>query len=108
MTDVLERRIEQLEARVAALEGRHESGKNSQLNPAKKTYAGPRGGVRLLINQDFFITKRRLGEVREQLVDNGYHYARQSVHEALTALAKPNGPLVALKDGAGKAYVNRK
>jgi hypothetical protein len=74
----------------------------------KENYAGPTGGTRLILKEGFFKEKRGLADVRTQLSQNGYHYSRQAVHEALKVLSKSTGPLVALKEGKNKLYVERK
>ena len=78
--------------------------------PKVKTddYSGPTGGVRYLVSDEFFKEKRDLATVRERLAREKYHYSRQAVHEALKALSKLSGPLVALKEGRHKTYVERK
>jgi hypothetical protein len=71
-------------------------------------YSGPTGGVRYLISNKFFKEKRDLAVVRGRLAQENYYYSRQAVHEALKALSKSSGPLVALKEGRHKTYVERK
>ncbi len=75
---------------------------------ASTDYSGPTGGVRYLISMEFFKEKRDLASVREQLSREDYHYSRQAIHEALKVLSKSTGPLVALKEGKRKSYVERK
>lgn len=75
---------------------------------AAMDYSGPTGGVKYLISQGFLKEKRDLAAMRQQLTDEGYHYSRQAIHEALKTLSKPSGPLVSLKEGARKIYVERK
>ncbi len=74
----------------------------------QENFAGPSGGVRLLISKKFFKTKRNLGDVRKALGENDYHYGAQQVHNALNRLSRRNGPLVVSMEGGKKFYVNRK
>lgn len=75
---------------------------------AGKGETGATGGIRFLIRDGFFAGKKDLGEVRKGLGNQGYFYSRQTVHDALSRLSKPKGPLVTLKEGRGKVYVERK
>lgn len=77
-------------------------------NVKNDDYSGPTGGVRYLISGGFFKEKRDLATVRGRLSQEGYHYSRQAVHEALKTLSKASRPLVALKEGRRKTYVERK
>jgi len=102
-------RIAALEDRVSRLESLLQpKTRVSIVHDSSEAYEGPRGGIRLLMDKGFFNEKRPLGAVRAAFAENGYHYSRQSVHEALAFLSKPTGPLVALKEGGVKIYVNRK
>lgn len=70
-------------------------------------YAGPRGGILLLLQEGVFKSGKELKAVRQALAERGYHYSRQAVHNALDALSKAGGPLVVLKEKKRK-YVERK
>lgn len=72
-------------------------------------YSGPTGGVKFLVKEKkFFKTQKNLAAVRMELSNNDYHYSRQAIHESLKTLSKPSGPLVSLKQGKNKVYVERK
>lgn len=75
---------------------------------AGKSETGATGGIRFLLRAGFFKEKRDLGQTRKALGDRGYFYSRQAVHAALSGLSKVKGPLVALKEGRGKVYAERK
>lgn len=75
---------------------------------AGKGETGATGGIRFLLRDGFFKEKRDLGQTRKGLGEHGYFYSRQAVHAALSGLSKVRGPLVALKEGRGKVYVERK
>ncbi|MEK7601353.1 MAG: hypothetical protein AAB480_02375 [Patescibacteria group bacterium] len=71
-------------------------------------YRGATGGVRLLIDDKFFASKRGLGDTRAALAKHNYHYSVQAVHITLNRLSKPSGPLVVFKEGGKKVYAQRK
>lgn len=73
-----------------------------------KQYSGLVGGLRLLLADGFFSTPQELGSIRSELASRGYYYRRQAVHNSLTRLAKPNGPLVVVRKGRTKSYAKRK
>lgn len=83
----------------------------SKLQPETTTtdFRGPTGGVRLLITKSgFFKQKRQLSDVVAELANRHYHYSLQAVHEALRRLSSAQGPLVSLREGGRKVYVERK
>lgn len=71
-------------------------------------FSGPSGGVRLLISRGFFKTKRNLGDVRNELAKNEYHYGAAQIQTALNRLSSRTGPLAASKQSGKKSYVKRK
>lgn len=74
--------------------------------PAAPT--GPSAGIRILVAQRFFESKRSLGDVRSALVERGYHYSAQAIDMALKRLSRRDGLLVSLREGRRKTYVERK
>jgi len=98
----ISKRLERLEK---AVFGKTRKRPQEQGTPA---FSGATGGIRLLISKNFFNAKRKLGEVRDALAENGYHYSRQAVQMALKGLATRKGPLALLKEGGTNLYVNRK
>lgn len=104
-------KFDEHERRIRALESLLDAGQKKRILTAKKNpkiYSGPKGGVRLLINDGFFKSKHDLASVRKELANRDYHYSRQAAHEALKSLSKIGGPLVVLKEGKKKLYVERK
>lgn len=101
--DIFEKRLSAIEDAVfKSPKGRdHQEGK-------KKEYTGPTGGVRVLLDHQFFKSKHTLADVRLELNKHGYYYSRQAIHESLKTLSKMNGPLVSLNEGKGKIYIERK
>lgn len=102
-----EKEIQKIIARLTRLE-RAVFGKKEKRVPQKENFSGPTGGVRFLISRGFLKKKHALREVRAALGDHDYHYSKQAVHEALNRLSGKHGPLVALKEGSKKFYVERK
>jgi hypothetical protein len=104
-----EKTIKVIEKRLARLE---DAVFGKKIRPAPKvkgeSFSGATGGVRLLISKDFFGSKRVLGEVRDALTKDGYHYSRQTVDMALSGLSLRKGPLTVLKEGGRNVYVIRK
>jgi hypothetical protein len=87
------------------------NGNQKEAKPSKgkmKKFKGVTGGIRLLIFQSFFSTKRLFGDIRKELAKNNYYYSAQAVQSALNRLSKLGGPLVALEEGGKKYYVKRK
>jgi hypothetical protein len=74
----------------------------------KNQFTGPTGGIKFLITESFFREKRDFTSIRKELEKNSYYYSRQAVNEALKGLSKSSGPLVILKEGVKKLYVERR
>lgn len=112
----LEKQIQDLTARVEKLEAALAPNAKSKAkvkgNAAVTTgnYKGATGGVRHAIDSGYFDKeKRELGQISKALGDNGYHYSKQAIHEALKRLSDGSGtPLVVLKEGKVNKYVRRK
>jgi hypothetical protein len=71
-------------------------------------YSGPKGGVLLLIDRDFFASKKTLEDVCSAMEKEGYIYEKDVIRVALFRLSKPNGPLKRIEEGSKKVYVKRK
>lgn len=105
MKDII-KRIEKLEK---AVFGKMENSKGKNKKPKKEdSFSGPTGGLRFLISKNYFTKKRSLAEVKKEMEKNSYIYSDQAVQMALGRNSKVGGPLVSLKDGGKKAYVERK
>lgn len=76
--------------------------------PAKKAFDGATGGVRFLIDNNFFSRRRFFHEVEAELKKHDYHYSKSAIQMPLNRLSSSKGPLVALKDKGKKVYVKRK
>ncbi|MCX6791560.1 MAG: hypothetical protein NT149_00795 [Candidatus Gottesmanbacteria bacterium] len=72
------------------------------------SFAGPKGGILLLINEDFFKTKRTVDVVAAELNKRGYVYKRDVFQTALNRLAVSKGPLVKFEEAGKKVYAERK
>jgi hypothetical protein len=101
MPDVI-LRLERLEKAVFG------DGKRPQRIRKHEDFSGPTGGVRLLLSKEYFRAKRSLGDVRDALARNDYHYRAAPIQTALNRLSKRTGPLAASKEGGKKLYVKRK
>lgn len=101
-TLTIEQRLARLEKAVFGNKKREDHKKPS------KGFGGATGGVRFLISKGYFKKKRALAEIRSALAQHDYHYSAQAVHEALKRLIQKGGPLVSLREGGKKLYVNRK
>lgn len=104
------KRIDDLERRIRALEGDDLNTKANKRGTSrqKQDFSGATGGIRFLIKNGFFRTKRNQVSIRKELASKNYHYSSQAVYGALKALSKHGGPLVVLKDKRLKVYVERK
>ena len=104
----VEQRLAKLEDAVFGRTGKAKAVAKSKVGGKASGFSGATGGVRYLISQGSFKKKHALAEVRTALSDNGYHYSRQAIHEALNNLALKGGPLVSLQEGGRRVYVERK
>jgi len=102
----LRRRVEVLERAVLGT-GKPKIARVSAPASAEN-FEGATGGVRFLIAEGFFNSRRSFAEVEKAMQDNGYHYSKQAVQMPLTRLSAIGGPLVALKDKGKNVYVKRK
>jgi len=98
----IEKRLTRLEKAVFG------SKEGQEVKKPAKGFGGATGGVRFLISKGYFKKKRALAEIRSALAQHDYHYSAQAVHEALKRLIQKGGPLVSLREGGKKLYVNRK
>lgn len=107
-----EKKLQDILTRLAKLEAAIFSSKRNTLKEkhaeTPEQYEGPTGGVRLLIKEGFFSTKRSIDEVYDALASKDYQYIKDVVRNSLNRLASSTGPLVALKTNDGKLYVKRK
>ena len=71
-------------------------------------YAGPSGGVALLVEKGFFSKKQTTNQVFLEMQKNDYHYRLSAVQTALNRMAVKNGPLVTFRESGKKVYVIRK
>jgi hypothetical protein len=107
-------RIQELEDRLARLEKKVFGSKRQQAqDPANESTTdqiskGPTGGIRILISERFFESKRTLGDVRGALEQRGYQYSPQAVDIALKRLSKRDEVLVSFKVGKRKIYAERR
>lgn len=105
----IDKRLKRLEDAIFGGDGQSKTASAlKSRQPKKSEFSGATGGVRFLISKGSLRKKQGLAEVRTSLSENGYHYSKQAVHEALKNLAAKGGPLVSLQEGGRKVYVERK
>jgi len=102
-----------IEQRLARLEGavfgaKRKSTIKSKTEAKAPDFSGATGGVRFLISKGVFKKKKTLADVRTSLADHEYHYSAQAIQMALSRLTPKDGPLVSLREGGRKVYVERK
>lgn len=100
------RRVEALERAVLPAAKVKKAESSSYAGP--DDFEGATGGVRFLVAEGFFDSRRSFAEVEKAMKDNGYHYSKQAVQMPLTRLSTVGGPLVALKEKGKNVYVKRK
>jgi len=103
----LEERLTRLERRVFGSERRQAEDRTNG-STTEQMSKGPTGGIRLLISERFFESKRTLGDVRGALDQRGYRYSPQAVDMALKRLSRRDDTLVSFKVGKRKIYAERK
>lgn len=74
----------------------------------KKSFKGATGGIRFLVENNFFARRRLFSEVESELEKHGYHYSKQAIQMPLTRLSSAKGPLVTLRQKGRNVYVKRK
>ena len=97
-------RLEKLEEAVFT----HKPNPDGAVIVSHKKFSGPKGGILMLIEENFFQTPQPVSDVKSSLEKNGYHYSIQAVQTALNRLSNLKGPLNTLKSGKKKTYVKRK
>jgi hypothetical protein len=100
----IEKRLVRLEKAVFS----EKTGKSATRPATGKKLEGPSGGVRFLVSQGFFRSKRSLADVRAALAKNDYHYVAPVVQTALDRQSTRTGLLATFKEAGKKLYVNRK
>lgn len=102
-------RLDDHEKRIRALEGDVDTALHKKPSRNRQgNYSGAIGGVRFILRNGFYKSKKNQASIRKELADKGYHYSSQAIYEALKILSKPGGPLVVLKEEGRKVYVERK
>ena len=84
---------------------------SGEVSPKKRmptVFVGPKGGVLLLVSNNFFNDKKTAAEVADKLRKQGYHYSTTVIQTALRRLSDVKGPLVAIAEGGIKHYALRK
>lgn len=100
--------LQQIVNRIERLERTVFGGEGKIKRRVRENFTGPTGGVRLLVSEGFFKTKRSLSDVRSALAKKDYHYSAAAIQTALNRHSPRAGPLAALKEGGKKLYVKRR
>lgn len=98
-------RLESLENRVAILEGARPKGSKT----SNKNYKGLAGGIRFLIDKNFFTEPKTTKEIMIELKREGYHYTISGVASTLSETFMKNQKILnRIKDKSSFKYVLRK
>ncbi|RLC37800.1 hypothetical protein DRH29_00055 [candidate division Kazan bacterium] len=100
--------LDSLELKLGVSQGNDRPSK--QVQKPRADYSGPSGGVRLLLDEDFFKTPKAVSAVESRLRQEGRHY-RQSVVAMALLRAVRKRLLTRLPSGGKKgqwSYVERK
>jgi len=105
-----EERLKELEKRVTQLENTVFSKKfEKPISALEKTnYAGLAGGIRLLIDNEFFKSLRSLSEIVSELKKHEYHYSSKSISKLIIDSVTKKKTLNRVKEGSIWKYVVRK
>ena len=102
----INKRFEAIEKRLDLLENK---GLKIKKNPGKKNHKGLAGGVRFLIDNNFFNSPKSLKEIIEELKREGYHYSKSGVASTLsTTFVKSQKILNRIKENKSWKYALRK
>ena len=100
--DAIEKRLEKLEQSLFESTSLQTKSKTS-------TYEGLTGGIRFLLNNNFFDKPKNLSEVVDELKRKGYHYPKESISTSLIRqFVKSKRALTRIKENAKWNYVKRK
>lgn len=108
--DKIEKRLSALEAEASQTTTVNLPTKDEVIKSAsqKTNFSGPKGGILLLIKENFLKTKKTTDDVKTALENKEYIYLRQVIQTALDRLSKPTGPLVKIEEDRKRLYVQRK
>lgn len=106
----LETMLKNHEERIVALEKSLKPTKeHSKTKDLPRDYSGLVGGVRYLIDEKFFNTPRKLGEIIDKLKENGYFHDSGAVHRTVAVyFVKRDKILTRFKEGKVWKYVIKK
>lgn len=111
MNDKFLGEIQQIKKRLERLESALFGDKNQEKTKTTSTdkkYVGAKGGILLLIDNNFFQKPQTAPEVKTAIVEKDYIYSIQVVQTTLNRLSTKSGPLTAMKEGKTKVYAKRK
>lgn len=71
--------------------------------PDSQSYSGPTGGIKMLLDQDFFKQPKTLGTVLAELRKEGYNYRKEVVSTSLIRLVRQRTlTRIPLQDGESR------
>ncbi len=109
MDEEVKKRMDGMEARLAKLEGRASGEEASADKPAKVSYTGLAGGLRLLLDNGFFNEPKTIDKITDELNREGYYNTPAGVSSTLSmTFVKSQKTLTRIKEGSKWAYVRRK
>lgn len=74
----------------------------------QKNFKGLKGGIELLITQNYFKIQRAATEVKKELGSQDYRYSIAAIQTTLNRMSKKTAPLVTFNENGKKYYANRK
>lgn len=98
------------EERLVSLERalKHDTEISEKIDQASD-YTGLVGGVRYLIDEKFFNTPRKFGEIVDKLKESGYHYDKSAVQKTVSSyFMKRDKILTRFKEEKAWKYVIKK
>lgn len=98
----LDSRLKKVEVKVFA----QNSEPKPKVSAGNKNYTGLKGGIQLLINENFFSIQKSRDEIHKELARQGYHPAKSAMQTALNRdFMKKKRILTRIRDGNVWKYV---
>ena len=106
----IEKRLDELEKVMITIQSEKvTTSGNKQSVKKKNRYDGLTGGIRFLIDNDFFKKPKEMREINNELKREGYHYPDPSTFKIISVdFIKKQKILTRLKEGRNYKYVIRK
>lgn len=109
MEDEIKKILKNLESRLKKVEKVLFSNKTERAKAKSKDYKGLAGGIRFLIDNNFFSQPKSLKEIKNELEKENYYYSQSGIASTLSeTFTKSQKILTRIKDKIGWKYVLRK